>query len=366
QESYADTNSSYDDFAIFRYVITNTSGRNLSNLYTGLFFDWDINENAVDFANYDRARMMGIMQNRLTSPTILTAAQVLTRHASPMFRAISNPAEIYGGEGDGFTADEKWNYLSGGIQTLTQSNLDASTLSGIGPFSLAANESAEISYAVIGASSLSELQENADNAQEYWDSIISPSYSNHSPLFTKGLSDTAITTDETLIFTYVAEDPEEDDLTFSLMSPPRNASIDPVSGTMTYLSDDNFGGDQKTETITVVVSDGEFVGTTNTSITTEKLGDLLSQSYANPLSLSKHEETRIDYHLAKEGKVSLVVYDILGREVKTLVNDTKPEGKYSAFWNAHDNQGRRVSTGIYLYRIQAGDFIETRKIVVLK
>ena len=66
-------------------------------------------------------------------------------------------------------------------------------------------------------------------------------------------------------------------------------------------------------------------------------------------------------------QVRLVIYDILDREVKTLVNDEPKEaGKHTVVWNARDNDGRRVSTGLYLYRIQAGDFIETRKLVVLK
>ncbi|MFB0516285.1 MAG: T9SS type A sorting domain-containing protein, partial [Candidatus Neomarinimicrobiota bacterium] len=60
------------------------------------------------------------------------------------------------------------------------------------------------------------------------------------------------------------------------------------------------------------------------------------------------------------------VYDLLGREVKRLVKDYRPAGKYQAIWNAGDNYGRQVSAGIYFYRIQAGSFIETRKLVVLK
>ncbi|UCD39185.1 MAG: S8 family serine peptidase [Fidelibacterota bacterium] len=367
QESYADNHPDNDDFVIFRYIITNQSGRTLSDLYAGLFFDWDINSDASDYVRYDVARMMGRMQNHSSDPTILAATRLLSRHAAPLFRAISNPLEIYGGDtGDGFTAIEKWNFLSSGIQVQNRNNIDASTLTGAGPFSLAANESAEIAFAVVGAGSIQALEENADNAQEFWDTIIQPAQPNQAPAFTKVLTDTTITVTQTLTFSYSAEDPEGDDLSFSLMNPPSNASMDAASGILTYLPESDFTGTEYTADITVAVSDGQLVSTTSGRITVERIDNLLGQNYANPLSLSTQGQTLIDYQLAEECEVTLVVYDILGREVKTLVQGRKPTGKYTADWNGHDNHGRRVSTGIYLYRLQAGDFIEIRKITVLK
>jgi flagellar hook assembly protein FlgD len=57
---------------------------------------------------------------------------------------------------------------------------------------------------------------------------------------------------------------------------------------------------------------------------------------------------------------------MLGRHVKTLVNQTQDAGFKSVIWDATNNQGKPVSAGVYLYQIQAGDFVQTKKMVLLK
>ncbi len=83
----------------------------------------------------------------------------------------------------------------------------------------------------------------------------------------------------------------------------------------------------------------------------------LSQNYPNPFNPS----TVIQYDLPKESFVTLKVYDILGREVKTLVNEDKPAGRYKVNFDAAG-----LSSGIYFYRIIAGGFIETKKFVLMR
>jgi len=61
-----------------------------------------------------------------------------------------------------------------------------------------------------------------------------------------------------------------------------------------------------------------------------------------------------------------MIYDILDREILTLVKTTQDAGYKSVIWDGTDEFGRPVGTGIYLYQIQAGDFIQTRKIMLLK
>jgi flagellar hook assembly protein FlgD len=64
--------------------------------------------------------------------------------------------------------------------------------------------------------------------------------------------------------------------------------------------------------------------------------------------------------------VKLVVYDILGKEVRTLVNSEKEPGNYKVQWNGINDNGSNVSTGIYIYRIEAGDFIKQYKMILIK
>lgn len=83
----------------------------------------------------------------------------------------------------------------------------------------------------------------------------------------------------------------------------------------------------------------------------------LNQNYPNPFNPS----TVISYQLSTPSKVSLKVYDILGDEVATLVNEEKPAGRYSVNFNAN-----RLASGVYFYRMQAGSFAETKKLILLK
>ncbi len=64
--------------------------------------------------------------------------------------------------------------------------------------------------------------------------------------------------------------------------------------------------------------------------------------------------------------MSLKIFDVLGREVKTLVNKEQVNGVYEVNWNGDDELGNKVSTGVYFYRIDAGDFVQTKKMMLIK
>jgi hypothetical protein len=76
--------------------------------------------------------------------------------------------------------------------------------------------------------------------------------------------------------------------------------------------------------------------------------------------------TNLRYDLPEQAQVTLTVYDLLGRKVTQLVNTTQDAGYRSVQWNATDMHGKPVSAGVYLYQIQAGGFMETKKMVLLK
>jgi hypothetical protein len=81
-----------------------------------------------------------------------------------------------------------------------------------------------------------------------------------------------------------------------------------------------------------------------------------SQNYPNPFSSS----TTIKYELPKSSEVRLSVYDLLGREVSVLVNERRNAGVYEVRFDASG-----LSSGVYFYRLQAGTFVETRKLLLL-
>ena len=83
----------------------------------------------------------------------------------------------------------------------------------------------------------------------------------------------------------------------------------------------------------------------------------LEQNYPNPFNPS----TVISYRLSTAGHLTLKVFDVLGKEVAALVNETKNAGNYSVQFNA-----AKLSSGIYFYRLQSGNFVETKKMIFTK
>ena len=88
----------------------------------------------------------------------------------------------------------------------------------------------------------------------------------------------------------------------------------------------------------------------------------LYQNYPNPFN----PVTTLRYDLPETGLVNIIIYDMLGRQIKALVNQTQDAGYKSVTWDAINDHGERVSAGIYIYQIQAGEYISTKKMVLLK
>ncbi len=88
----------------------------------------------------------------------------------------------------------------------------------------------------------------------------------------------------------------------------------------------------------------------------------LHQNYPNPFN----PVTNVDFGLRISEWVTLEVYGLLGRKIKTLVNERKAAGRYIVQWDGTDDAGQPVSSGVYLYRLQAGDFHQTRKMLLLR
>ena len=83
----------------------------------------------------------------------------------------------------------------------------------------------------------------------------------------------------------------------------------------------------------------------------------LYQNYPNPFN----PVTEIEYSIKNEGNVELIIFDVLGRKVKTLVNERQSRGNYKLPFDASI-----LSSGIYLYQLRVNDFIETKKMVLLR
>jgi hypothetical protein len=88
----------------------------------------------------------------------------------------------------------------------------------------------------------------------------------------------------------------------------------------------------------------------------------LNQNYPNPFN----PQTRIAFGLSAPGHVSLRIFDAAGRLVRVLVNEDRREGRYEEIWDGRDAGGRSVSSGIYFYRLRAGAFEATKKMILVR
>ena len=88
----------------------------------------------------------------------------------------------------------------------------------------------------------------------------------------------------------------------------------------------------------------------------------LSQNYPNPFNPS----TNIQFHVPEAGFVTIKVYNMLGKEVRTLFAEEVSSGSYNINWDGLNDAGNKMSSGIYIYRMTAGDFVQTKQMVLLK
>lgn len=117
-----------------------------------------------------------------------------------------------------------------------------------------------------------------------------------------------------------------------------------------------------------------LVDTTSTGVLADKDGRLpeqyrLYQNYPNPFN----PVTMIEYHLPQASEVHLIIYDLQGHEVRELIDSKKPVGYHKVLWDGQDQAGRKVASGIYLYRIEAKtdegkkrSFVNVKKMIFLK
>ncbi len=89
---------------------------------------------------------------------------------------------------------------------------------------------------------------------------------------------------------------------------------------------------------------------------------VLHQNFPNPFN----PDTKIQFELPKRANVSISIYNALGQQVRLLLNEIRPAGVYSVFWDGKDHFGVSVSSGVYFYRLVADEFVDTRKMVLVK
>ena len=88
----------------------------------------------------------------------------------------------------------------------------------------------------------------------------------------------------------------------------------------------------------------------------------LHQNFPNPFNPT----TQINYEMPEDALVKVVIFDVMGRKVKTLMNESQSSGYHSLLWDATNDMDESISAGMYIYTIQARNYRSSKKMVLLK
>lgn len=197
--------------------------------------------------------------------------------------------------------------------------------------------------------------------------IITVKNVNRPPVFTATMPDTTIVGGvDALTFTYQATDADGQTIKFLLVSPPQGAAIDQNTGVFTWAPP--ITGLEYSVNIIVIASDGTDATRDTSVVTVVPMQSVetepgiptvyeLKQNYPNPFNPS----TTIKFSIPQESNVVLKVYNMLGEEVVTLVNDMLPAGFYRFNFDASG-----LASGTYIYRITAENYVSTKKMLLVK
>ncbi len=205
------------------------------------------------------------------------------------------------------------------------------------------------------------------NAQDSKDLTIIVNDANQPPVFTKTLDGEIVTVHNVPVefsFQYEATDPEGDPITYAALQVPDGAGIT-ANGLFTWTPTQDQAN--KTFTIIVVAFDSHTFVYDTSVVTTSPVVSVdenevptefaLFQNYPNPFNPT----TIIRYQLPEASFVSLKVYDILGNEIETLINDYQQAGNYELKFNASN-----LTSGIYLYKLTTDKFTDVKLMMLVK
>jgi hypothetical protein len=161
QETYAFEDAPDDDYVIFEYTITNMEDQDLEGVLVAHFEDWDMTWGVGnDRVNFDRERNLGYQYNYNSSN--YRGQVVLSDLGVFSFMALDNAQHVYP---PFFTMEDKWSYMNAGtVDTAITSQIDCSIIITTGPYDIASGESVIAAFAILGGTSLSDIQDNASAA----------------------------------------------------------------------------------------------------------------------------------------------------------------------------------------------------------
>ena len=327
QHSYSWASDPNDDYVILRYVISNISEGTISGMYVGIYLDWDVT--AADNSNYDAGNSVGYQYGSGSAYAGITS---LSQIPPTTFRSILNPDEAYPPDP---TEDAKWGWLTAGFTTTSHSGDD-----------------------------LSDLQQNTIAAQGMWMNV--PVELTSFDALSAGdhveLTWNTATERDTYgfnIYRALGLDADQTKINATVI-PGAGTSAEPISYSFSDYSVS--AGETYLYWLEEVALTGETELYGPTSVIMGPDVHVLQVATPNPAS----ESTVIRYALMNETPVNMILYDLSGRAVRTLVNETMPSGQHQITWDGTNNEGQLVSGGTYFCRLTTQESSQSIKITVIR
>ncbi len=364
QHTYSWASDPYNDFVIFRYVVTNVGGSAVGNVYIGMYMDWDVATNASDNSDYDYGNDLGYATGAAGGVPYAGIAS-LSHRPPGGYRSLSNANEVYPPH---CTEDDKWSWISGGFGTTSHSNEDLSLVMSDGPYTLAPGASEVVGFALLGGDDLGDLQANAQAAQALWESGSVP---------VELASFEAIPGAGSVMLRWATAS-ERDTYGFNVFrsgSPAAgrsklNEEIIVGSGTSTTLRNYSFTDYDVAAGATyyywleeVSLTGGTALyGPLSASVPAWPQVALLEQPSPNPVDRA----ATIRYGLRDEARVSVALYDLSGKLVRTLVSGVVASGDHQVNWDGTDRLGRPLAGGVYMCRLDTPGASASARVVVVR
>ena len=339
-----------DDFVFIKYSILNGSGNNYSDLYFGIFCDWDVGGNNFLLNRGEIDENRNLIYNWENGGAM-----------DPSYYGIITFNGLDGGTSNDQVPPTRLLVYDAMTVLVPPPamELDHRTIVGDGPYSLQNGETLAVGFGIVAGNNLADLQANTDIAQSIWESIIVPveltsftaNVNNEGNVVLNWRTATELNNQmfeierksETGQYTTIGYVEG-----FGTTTEPQEYSyIDNTVGTGTYfyrLKQIDFGGQYEYSDEIEVEVNGP-------------LTFALEQNYPNPFNPS----TNIKYSVPENGFVKLSVYNLVGEEVSVLVNETVDAGFYEVTFNAAN-----LPSGTYFYRLQTGNTVQAKKMVLLK
>jgi hypothetical protein len=385
-----------DDYIIYEYLIINNSGKILDDIYCALYLDFDISQaeggdDGLTYARDDNHNYLVGMDNNGNPESISymydgdhpdwrpeddTGGRLIPKESAGYIgsRVLESPLTKKGvsfntqsghinagisahpvtGE-DFFVLMEREEFREGGGPGDTQ---DWRVFQSLGPWDLANSDTLHVSFAIGVGEGLEGMRENLQDAYDfYWSNfqdVWAPIITDVSPNL-----DTMVTyANNSIQFSVEAFDRDNLPLNYTWLL---NDSIatETNSSFLLNCSEVPLGINKIVAEVANSSYSSQIVWVIDIK---SPLKYRLGQNFPNPFN----NMTFIPFEIEENNKVSIDIYDVQGRHIYTVINEEFNLGKHTVHWSGMDKNNNQVSSGLYFYTLRSGNFVETKKLLLLK